>query len=307
MSYFAWMGAIEAGLIFGLVAIAVYISFRVLDFPDLTVEGSFPLGAATTAVSLVNGIDPLVATALGALVGAAAGCITALLTVSLGFLHLLSGILVSIALYSINLRIMGQPNIALLQERTIFSYLQDFGLPDSQAVVATLLIFAFASIAIVSRFLSSQIGLAIRATGINSRMAAANGVDTKLAVFVGLAISNGLVGLAGSLFAQSQGSADVAMGIGTIVVGLAAVILGESFISSSKVLPSVLGAILGALVFRVVVALALNLNTIGLQSQDLNLITALLVIFALLMPRVRKRIARKSQTTRDARAVRGEL
>jgi putative tryptophan/tyrosine transport system permease protein len=287
MTSYAFLGALEAGLLFGIVAIAVYLSFRVLDFPDLTVDGSFPLGAAVAALMIVSGFNPFIATLCGMLAGALAGIVTGVLTVWLGFLHLLSGILVMIALYSVNLRIMGQPNIALIGEPTVFTPVEQLGIRSNLAVVLVLAVTVVIVAAAVARFLLSQMGLSLRATGTNTRMAAANGVNVRRATIVGLGLSNALVGLAGALFAQAQGAADVAMGIGTIVIGLAAVILGESILPGSRVVRAVIAVVIGAIVYRIAVALALNSDLLGLKSQDLNLVTAVLVVVALLAPRLK--------------------
>lgn len=287
MTSYAFLGALEAGLLFGIVAIAVYLSFRVLDFPDLTVDGSFPLGAAVAALMIVSGFNPFIATLCGMLTGALAGIVTGVLTVWLGFLHLLSGILVMIALYSVNLRIMGQPNIALIGEPTVFTPVEQLGIRSNLAVVLVLAVTVVIVAAVVARFLLSQMGLSLRATGTNTRMAAANGVNVRRATIVGLGLSNALVGLAGALFAQAQGAADVAMGIGTIVIGLAAVILGESILPGSRVVRAVIAVVIGAIVYRIAVALALNSDLLGLKSQDLNLVTAVLVVVALLAPRLK--------------------
>jgi len=292
MTPYAFFGALEAGLLFGIVAIAVYVSFRILDFPDLTVDGSFPLGAAVSALMIVSGFNPFLATGCGMLAAAVAGALTGLLTVRLGFLHLLSGILVMIALYSINLRIMGRPNIALIGEPTVFTPVEQLGFKSNTAILLVLMAVVVVVATLVSRFLLSEIGLALRATGANARMAAANGVNVRHATIVGLTVSNGLVGLAGALFAQSQGAADVAMGIGTIIIGLAAVILGESILPGTGVVRAVVAVVIGTIVYRLAVALALNSDLLGLKSQDLNLITAVLVVVALLAPRLRRGLRR---------------
>ena len=209
MSNIALLGAIEIGLVFGLVALGVYLSFRVLQFPDLTVDGSFPLGAAVAATLIVHHVNPWLATLAAALAGALAGLATAWLNLRLRILNLLASILTMIALYSINLRIMGRPNVALLGEETVLSSLQDQAAP---AYVLTPLAFALAVLVIkllLDRFLTSELGLALRATGANPRMARAHGIRTEHAILLGMALSNALVALAGALFAQSQGSADV--------------------------------------------------------------------------------------------------
>lgn len=287
MSSIALLGAIEIGLLFGLVALGVYLSFRVLQFPDLTVDGSFPLGAAVAATLIVHHLNPWLATSAAALVGALAGLTTAWLNLHLRILNLLASILTMIALYSINLRIMGRPNVALLGEETILSGLQDRTIP---AYVLTPFAFAVVTLAIkwlLDRFLTSELGLALRATGANPRMACAQGIHTKRAILLGMALSNALVALAGALFAQSQGSADVTMGVGVIVVGLAAVIGGEALLNPRAVAQATAACIVGSLLYRLIVALALNADFLGLQAQDLNLITAVLVAAALVLPRLR--------------------
>jgi len=287
MSSIALLGALEIGLLFGLVALGVYLSFRVLQFPDLTVDGSFPLGAAVAATLIVHSVNPWLATLAAAAAGALAGLTTAWLHLRLGILHLLASILTMIALYSINLRIMGRPNIALLGEPTVLSPLQDGSIPS---YVLTPLAFAVAVFALkwlLDRFLNAEVGLALRATGANPRMARAQGIRTERAILLGLALSNALVALAGALFAQSQGSADVTLGVGVIVVGLAAVIGGEALLNPRSVAWATTACIVGSLLYRLLVALALNVELFGLQAQDLNLLTAVLVASALALPRWR--------------------
>lgn len=287
MSSIALLGALEIGLLFGLVALGVYLSFRVLQFPDLTVDGSFPLGAAVAATLIVHSVNPWLATLAAAAAGALAGLTTAWLHLRLGILHLLASILTMIALYSINLRIMGRPNIALLGEPTVLSLLQDGSIPS---YVLTPLAFAVAVFALkwlLDRFLNAEVGLALRATGANPRMARAQGIRTERAILLGLALSNALVALAGALFAQSQGSADVTLGVGVIVVGLAAVIGGEALLNPRSVAWATTACIGGSLLYRLLVALALNVELFGLQAQDLNLLTAVLVASALALPRWR--------------------
>ncbi len=287
MNIVAFLGAVELGLVFGLVGLGVLISFRVLAFPDLTVDGSFPLGAAVSATLIVNGVDPFLATGVAILCGAAAGLVTALLNLRFGILHLLASILTMIALYSINLRIMGRPNVAIIGEATVLTPFEGLGLHN----IYLRPLFAAAVIAIVcallSRFLLSQYGLALRATGNNPRMARAQGVDTVRATYVGMAISNALVALAGALFAQMNGFADVTIGTGTIVVGLAAVIIGEAIFGSRSILVWVVGCVAGSVLYRIAVALALNASVLGLNASDLKLVTAVLVALALILPGAR--------------------
>jgi putative ABC transport system permease protein len=287
MSLVAFLGAVEIGFVFGLVALGVFLSFRVLNFPDLTVDGSFPLGAAVAATLIVAGVDPYAATAAAIAAGALAGLLTAFLNLRFGILHLLASILTMIALYSINLRIMGRPNVALLGTETILTPFHGLGLPNLYLKP----LFAGVVLIIVglllTRFLLSAYGLAMRATGSNPRMARAQGIDTKAATYVGMAISNALVALAGALFAQLNGFADVTIGTGTIVVGLAAVIVGEAIFGARTLPVWVLGCIAGSVIYRLAVALALNAAFLGLNASDLNLVTAVLVAIALILPGAR--------------------
>lgn len=288
MSLIALLGAVEIGLVFGLVALGVFISFRVLNFPDLTVDGSFPLGAAVAATLIVSGWNPYVACVAATLAGAVAGLITAWLAVNLRILHLLAGILTMIALYSINLRIMGKPNVALIGDPTVFAPFEGLGLPSFWLQPIVFLVLAVAAGAALVVFFATELGLALRATGANARMARAQGVPAGAAVHAGLAMSNALVALAGALFAQSQGGADISMGVGVIVVGLAAVIVGETLVPGRTILAAAIGCVVGSIVYRLAVAFALNTEILGLQAQDLNLITAVLVAAALVLPGARR-------------------
>jgi len=287
MNLVAFVGAIEIGLVFGLVALGVFLSFRVLNFPDLTVDGSFPLGAAVTATLIVNGTDPYLATAVAMIAGALAGLLTAFLNLRFGIMHLLASILTMIALYSINLRIMGRPNVAILNEPTVLSPFQGHGLANMYVKPLFASVVIIVAGALLARFLMSDYGLAMRATGANPRMARAQGVDTTRTTYVGMAISNALVALAGALFAQINGFADVTMGTGTIVVGLAAVIVGEAIFGSGSVITWIVGCIAGSIIYRVAVAIALNAGFLGLNASDLNLVTAVLVAVALILPGAR--------------------
>ncbi len=289
MTIFAFLGAVEVGLIFGLVALGAYLSFRVLAFPDLTVEGSFPLGAAVAATLIVAGLNPVLATLAAALAGATAGMVTAYLNVRFKILHLLAGILTAVALYSVNLRIMGRPNMPLLGQETLFTPLRGLAVPSYVLVPAALVVLVLVVKLLLDRFLHSEIGLAMRATGANPEMARANGVDTGGLTVLGLAMSNALVGLAGGLFAQTQGAADISMGVGVIIVGIAAVIIGETLMPSRRLVILTLAVVVGSIVYRIAIALALNVGFIGLTASDVNLITAALVAFALVWPQLRFR------------------
>lgn len=287
MSMIALLGAVELGLLFALVAMGVFLSFRVLQFPDLTVDGSFPLGAAVAATLIVTGTDPYLATIIAAVAGALAGLVTAWLNVRLNILHLLASILVMIALYSVNLRIMGRPNVPLLGEQTVFTPLEGLGLPSYILLPVTLVVLVILAKLLLDRFLNSEIGLAMRATGVNKRMAEAQGINTGRVTLLGMAISNAFVAFAGALFAQSQGAADVTLGVGVIVVGLAAVIGGEALINPKTLFRATLACIVGSILYRLAVAAALNADFIGLKAQDLNLITAVLVVLAMVLPGAR--------------------
>jgi putative tryptophan/tyrosine transport system permease protein len=294
MNIVAIAGAIELGLIYGLVALGVYLSFRILNFPDLTADGSFPLGGALAATLIVQGVPPVVATAIAFCGGGLAGICTAALNVQFKILNLLASILTMIALYSINLRIMGKPNVSLLGEPTLLTPLQPllkqvpiWGVP--LVMLAIVLFIKF----LMDWFFHTEIGLAMRATGANPDMARAQGINTNQMILVGMGLSNGLIALAGALFAQANGFADVTMGVGTIVFGLAAVIVGETLLLGQTWLPgksigrATIAALLGSILYRFVVAIALNTKILGLQSQDLNLITAVLVGLALILPNYR--------------------
>ncbi|EMP56626.1 ABC transporter permease [Marinobacter santoriniensis NKSG1] len=293
LSEIAFYGALETGLIYGLVAFGIYISFRVLDFPDLTVDGSFPLGAAVSAVLIIHGWNPWIATGAAVLAGMAAGSVTALLNVKLKILNLLASILTMIALYSVNLRVMGRPNVALLSEQTVLTPWYDLGLAYHQVPVVLFLIVVLVALFLLWRFMKSETGLAMRATGANPRMARAQGIATGGMIVLGVALSNGLVGLAGALFAQSQGAADVTMGVGVIVIGLASLIGGEALITPNTVIRALLACVVGAIIYRLAIAFALNADVLGLQAQDLNLITAVLVTLAIVLPGVRNSVVSK--------------
>ncbi|MEN3388105.1 ABC transporter permease [Brucella melitensis] len=289
MSQIAFWGAVELGLVFAFVAIGVYLAFRVLDFPDLTVDGSFPLGAAVTGVLILAGYNPWLAAAIAMVAGAAAGLVTATLNVRFRILNLLASILTMIALFSVNLRVMGRPNIALINQDTMLTPFFGHGIPEYYVRPLFLFVLVAITVFVVWRFLENDMGLAMRATGANPRMARAQGVRTDRQIYLGMTISNALVALGGSLFAQTNGFADVTSGVGTIVVGLAAVIIGETLLRSRYILVILIGCVAGSIIYRIAIQLALsNGDIVGLQASDLNIATALLVTFALILPRLRR-------------------
>ena len=292
MSLVSFMGAVEIGLIFALVALGVWISFRVLNFPDLTADGSFPLGGAVAAVLIVAGYNPWIACLAACATGALAGLLTSWLHVSLGILQLLASILTMIALYSINLRIMDAPNVSLLGETTVFTpFVSDENSYWMQSLILLGIVFVVKGL--LDWFFASQIGLALRATGANARMACAQGIATGRYTMAGMALSNALIALAGALYVQTQGGADISMGIGTIVVGLAAVIIGETLLPSRRLLIVTLAVVMGAVLYRLFITLALEADFIGLQAQDLHLLTAVLVGVALVLPNIKAKLFRK--------------
>ena len=292
MSLLALFGALESGLIYALVALGVYISFRVLDFPDLTADGSFPLGGAVAGVAIIADVNPWLACIFGMLAGGVAGLVTAWLHVKLGILQLLSSILVMVALYAVNLRIMQAPNLPLLGEPTIFGEL----VTDSNGYWMRCVVIGGVVIAaklFLDWFFSTEMGLAMRATGSNLRMSQAQGIATSRSILLGMAISNGLIALAGAIFVQTQGGADISIGVGTIVIGLAAVIIGETIIPAKKMLWITLSAIVGAILYKFFIQIALSndtLRAIGFGPQDVNLVTALLVVIALILPKIKSKI-----------------
>ncbi|QMT31600.1 ABC transporter permease [Alysiella filiformis] len=293
MSLLALFGTFETGLVFALVALGVLLSFRILDFPDLTADGSFPLGAFACAVCMTLGVNPILAICVGFAAGALAGLLTAFLHVKLGILQLLSGIIVMTALYSVNLRVGGAPNVPLLGTDTVFDLFKPIlgaGIWQNTLILLVLtLLIKFA----LNWFFSTETGLAMRATGANPRMARAQGISTHFMIMLGMALSNGLIALAGALFAQLVGGADVSAGLGTIVFGLAAVILGEALLPSKKMWVITLSVIIGSVVYRLFIMVAMGSETLsswGLKTQDLNLITSVLVVGVMLLPQIKAKL-----------------
>ena len=281
---------VAQGLLWALLSLGVYITFRVLDIADLSVEGSFPLGAAVAASALVAGLGLVPAFILATVAGALAGVVTGFLTTKLKIPALLAGILTMIGLYSINLLVMGKANVALLRVDTIFTFAESFGLSGSVAMFVVGLAAAVIVGCIMYWFFGTEIGTAIRATGCNPQMSRAQGVNTNRMIVFGLLISNALVALSGALVAQSNGFADVGMGTGTIVIGLASVIIGEVLFGTRSFKNCLISVILGSIVYRLVIAVVLQL---GMPPNDLKLFTAILVAIALSMPLIREKLYRR--------------
>lgn len=283
------ISTVAIGFLWALMALGVYVTYRVLDIADLTVEGSFPLGAAIAAALLVKGVGIVPSLLAAFVLGALAGVVTGLLHTKMKIPALLAGILTMIALYSVNLRIMGKANIPLLGVDTTFSIARDVtGLSSGECT----LIVGFGITAIICAFLywffGTEIGAAVRATGFNQQMIRAQGVNTDNTVILGLLLSNGLVAVSGALVAQSNGFADVGMGVGTIVIGLASVIIGEVLFGTRNFANCLISVVLGSVVYRIVIALVLAM---GMPPNDLKLFTAVLVAVALAMPLFKTKFA----------------
>ncbi len=297
-------GSVEAGIIYSLMALGIYLSFRILNFPDMTVDGSFVTGAAVASILITGGTNPLLATISAIFVGFFVGIVTGLLHTKGGINPLLSGILMMIALYSINLRILGKPNVSLLSEDTVFTQLgtwwsslgmddwigsvfTSIGLesyiPHTWSIVLPMVVVVLLVKVVLDAFMKTEIGLAIRGTGDNEQMVRSFSVHTDITKMLGLGIANGLVALSGAFVAQYNGSADVGMGIGIIVIGLASVIIGEAVFGSKSIARATFAVIGGAILYRLVVAFALKVEF--LEAGDMKLITAVIVIVALLIPK----------------------
>jgi putative ABC transport system permease protein len=291
--------AISLGILWGIMSLGVYITFRVLNFADLTVDGSFTLGGAISAVMAARGVNPLLAVIIAMIGGMAAGLCTGLLHTKLRIPGLLASILTQIALYSINLRVMGSPNVPLLRVTTIFTWLQEAGFPTRWISFFIGLIFMCAVIALMYWFFGTEIGSAIRATGDNAHMIRALGVHTDTTMILGLVMGNALVALAGGLVAQQQGYGDIGMGTGAIVIGLAAIIIGEVLFSKKNFLFRLAGVVFGSIIYRIVITLVLRF---GLKSTDLKLFTAVLVALALYLPVLRSELYQHRQRRRRSNA-----
>ena len=283
------LSTVSQGLLWAIMALGVFLTFRVLDIADLSVEGTFPLGAAVAATLIDAGHSVWFAMLIALIAGCIGGTVTALLTTKLKIPALLSGILTMIGLYSVNLMIMGKANVPLLRAETVFTLTEDlFGV---SSVVATLIVGLIATTVvgvIMYWFFGTVLGTAIRATGCNPQMARAQGINTNVMVILGLLISNGLVALSGALVAQSNGFADVGMGTGTIVIGLASVIIGEVLFGTRSFKNWLISVVLGSVVYCAVIAIVLEL---GMPPNDLKLFTAVLVAIALSLPLIKNKFA----------------
>lgn len=276
------VSAISQGVIWSIMSLGVYITFRLLDFADLTVDGSFTTGGAVSAIMITMGYDPIFAVILAMLAGMCAGFITGFLNTRMNISPLLSSILTQIGLYSINLHIMGKPNLPLLRVNTMFkSFSAMIGLKDPFSSLILGLLVVVALVCCMYWFFGTEIGSAIRATGDNPSIVRALGINTRNTVLLGLILGNGLVALSGGLLAQNQGFADIGMGTGAIVIGLATIIIGEVLFFKKNFMLRLFGIVFGSIVYRIVIAIVLQLKV---PSQDLKLFTAIIVALALWIP-----------------------
>ena len=290
------LNMLEQGFLFAFLSLGVLITFKFFRFPDLTAEGSYPLGGAVVAALLVRGVDAFAATFVAGLAGALAGAVTALIHTKLRINNIIAGIIAMTALYSVNLRVMGKANTPLLATPSVFSETVEaldrigFKLGDNvfTTIPIALALLVCAALALIW-FFATDLGLAVRATGQNETMIVSLGVNTDRIKIVGLALSNGFIAVSGALVAQNHGFADVGMGIGILVSGAAAVLIGESIFGDRTVAWWIGATIVGSLIYRLLVALALR---IGFEPTDLRLITAVLLLLALALPQVRTRLFR---------------
>jgi len=292
------IAALTIGLILSLLALGSFISFRVFDFPDITTEGSFTFGGAIAATLLVSGVDPFVATAVACLGGLVAGMVTGIVHTRFQINRLLSGIIVMTALFSINLHVMGRANVPLLTERSLATVVEGVGravFGESVMIAGwmvssrdlALLVAAFVATVVVGTllyfFFRTNLGTAMQAAGDNADMIRALGVSVPVMIVIGLALANALSALAGALLTQYQGFADVQMGIGMVVWALASIIIGEALVGVRHIGYLIVGAVMGSVLFRLLVAVALRA---GLDPNDLKLVTAVFVLAALILPKL---------------------
>jgi len=286
------LSSVSQGLLWSIMAIGVYITFRILNVADLTTEGSFPLGAAVSTSLIVNGMTPWLSVLIALLGGMAAGFISGFLYTKWKIPALLSGIITMTGLYSINLRIMGQANISLLGEGTLIRTVETFGLSKTNAVLLVGSIAVGIVIILLHLFFHTEVGLAIRSTGDNNEMSEANGIRTNFMKVIGYMLSNGMIATSGALLAQNNGYADISMGIGTIVIGLASIIIGEVFFRNISIAKRLLTVVLGSVIYRLLILIVLEMNV---DPQDLKLFSAILLALALRLPAIQERLTKRNK------------
>lgn len=283
------LSSISQGLLWSIMAIGVYITFRILDVADLTAEGSFPLGAAISSSLIISGVAPWLSILIAMFGGMLAGFVSGFLYTKWKIPALLSGIITMTGLYSINLRVMGQANITLLGEGTVIRTIQEYGLSKTNAVLIVGTIAAGLVILFLRIFFHTEIGLAIRSTGDNNEMSEANGIRTNVMKVIGYMLSNGLIALSGALLAQNNGYADISMGIGTIVIGLASIIIGEVILRNLTIAKRLITIVIGSIIYRLLIGLVLELNV---DPQDLKLFSAILLALALRLPVIKEKFSK---------------
>ena len=289
------IGAVSLGLLWAIMTMGVFLTYRILDMPDMSAEGSIVMGAAIAAKLITSGVNPIVATAVAVVGGMVAGIVTGLLNTKLKIPSLLAGILTMIALYSINIRIMGKANITLLREKTVFTMVEAIGLKGNVGVMVCGIIINAAIVALLYWFFGTELGCAIRATGDNRKMARAQGINTDNMKIFNLALSNGFIALSGALIAQYQSYADVSMGTGSIVIGLASVIIGEVLFYHGNFMNRLVSIVLGAVVYRIIIALVIEM---GMNPTDLKLFTAITVAICLALPMFKGRLNTAKHTAK---------
>ena len=292
--------AVSLGLIWAMLTLAVHLTFRVLEMPDLTVEGSIILGAATAARMIYDGHNPFLATALAMCVGCIAGFITGVLHTKFKIPPILAGILTMLGSYSVVIRIMGmRSNVPLLRMVTVYTFLENMGLSNRNAVIVVGFCFLLVFGTLLYCFYGTEIGAALRATGNNRQMVKAQGVNTDVMIILGLMVSNGLVGLTGALVAQNQGFASVDMGVGTIVFGLAALVIAEVLFRVRRFWVRMITLVIGSILYRLIIALVLEM---GMAPTDLRLFTAITIVIALILPLTRDKLTRLIGLVKERKA-----
>ena len=298
------LSSLSQGLLWAVMAIGVYLTFRILNVADLTAEGSFPLGAAICSSLIVNGMQPWLATLLTLFGGMAAGFISGFMHTKWNIPALLSGIITMTGLYSVNLRIMGQANLTLLGQGTLIRTVESWGLNKTNAVLLVGGSIVGLVILMLYLFFQTEMGMAIRSTGDNNAMSEANGIRTNAMKVIGYMISNGLIALSGALLAQNNGYADISMGIGTIVIGLASIIIGEVFFRHLTLAKRLLTIVLGSVIYRMLILAVLQLNV---DPQDLRLFSAILLALALRLPAIQEKLPKRRPKDRTAKQKGGKL
>lgn len=287
-NFTSFLGGVNQGLLWGLLAVGVYLTFRILNFPDLTTDGSFSLGGSIVAIAIFQGVNPFLATLFSFFAGAAAGLFTGLLNTKLKIPPILSGILTMIAMYSINVRIMNGASLSIYRSITIITWLRNlFDISSAYSTLIMGIIYVTATISLLYWFFGTEKGSAIRATGSNEMMCRAQGINTNNTKIIALMVSNAIIALSGALVAQQQSTGDINMGVGGIVIGLASVIIGETFITKkASFFLKMCFVILGSIIYRLIITFVIQINLFN--ASDIKMLTAAIVIFALSIPKIKE-------------------